>query len=452
MSETRSSMRRYTLWLLIAVELLMSFSFFGYFHIEPISVTTAYIPVLLAGALTGPMEAVAVGAVFGLTSMWKASASYVMASDQLFSPFFSGNPWGSLVLSLGSRMLFGLATGLLYLAVRRLRHPSLGVGLVSFLGRTIHSFMVYGAMALFFPEAGYGPADAFSGFFSPATIAANLIITGIVLIFWNFAHSQIMKRFQRRLALSRSMQMEERYHRMSLILVMLVTLTAAFGVTFYFVHRIDYVLTVNGIVLSDTSYADVLHLQIQFLFGIISMMVLVILFLIINRRYNTWMAYEARLDALTGALTRRAFFQACSRTLKTLSQQEGPLGYFIMLDLDFFKDINDTQGHPEGDRALREVAKALRDSFGRDCLISRLGGDEFALLICSDISKPELEVTLRHFMERIHRITFGQRGLTCSIGALPVRPDCAPEQLYLEADRLLYTAKEQGRNQYVIGS
>ena len=218
------------------------------------------------------------------------------------------------------------------------------------------------------------------------------------------------------------------------------------------VHRIDYVLTVNGIVLSDTSYADVLHLQIQFLFGIISMMVLVILFLIINRRYNTWMAYEARLDALTGALTRRAFFQACSRTLKTLSQQEGPLGYFIMLDLDFFKDINDTQGHPEGDRALREVAKALRDSFGRDCLISRLGGDEFALLICSDISKPELEVTLRHFMERIHRITFGQRGLTCSIGALPVRPDCAPEQLYLEADRLLYTAKEQGRNQYVIGS
>ena len=50
MSETRSSMRRYTLWLLIAVELLMSFSFFGYFHIEPISVTTAYIPVLLAGA------------------------------------------------------------------------------------------------------------------------------------------------------------------------------------------------------------------------------------------------------------------------------------------------------------------------------------------------------------------------------------------------------------------
>ena len=65
---------------------------------------------------------------------------------------------------------------------------------------------------------------------------------------------------------------------------------------------------------------------------------------------------------------------------------------------------------------------------------------------------PLLEVTLRHFMERIHRITFGQRGLTCSIGALPVRPDCAPEQLYLEADRLLYTAKEQGRNQYVIGN
>ena len=66
---------RYVLGALLAIELLMSFSFLGYFHVEPISVTIAYLPVLLAGALLGPMEATAVGTVFGLTSMWKASAS-----------------------------------------------------------------------------------------------------------------------------------------------------------------------------------------------------------------------------------------------------------------------------------------------------------------------------------------------------------------------------------------
>jgi uncharacterized membrane protein len=118
-------MRRYTFVILIAIELLLSFSFFGYIHIEPISVTIAYIPVILAGALTGPAEAMTVGAVFGLSSMWKASANYVMPSDQLFSPFFSGNPFGSFMISTGARMLFGLAIGLLYTASRRSRHPRL---------------------------------------------------------------------------------------------------------------------------------------------------------------------------------------------------------------------------------------------------------------------------------------------------------------------------------------
>src|SRR5699024_2492756 len=69
---------------LIAVELLMSFSFLGYFHVEPISITIAYFPVLLAGVLLGPGEATVVGTVFGLTSMWKASASYVIGRRTAF--------------------------------------------------------------------------------------------------------------------------------------------------------------------------------------------------------------------------------------------------------------------------------------------------------------------------------------------------------------------------------
>ena len=91
----RTGPRRYLLFSLIFVELLMSFSFLGYFHLEPISVTTAYLPVLLAGALATPVDATIVGAVFGLASLWKASASYVMAADQLFSPFSAAIRWGA---------------------------------------------------------------------------------------------------------------------------------------------------------------------------------------------------------------------------------------------------------------------------------------------------------------------------------------------------------------------
>ena len=69
------SVRWYVLGVLVAIELLMPFSFLGYIHVEPISVTFAYIPVLLAGTLLGllgPLEATLVGTVFGLASMWKA--------------------------------------------------------------------------------------------------------------------------------------------------------------------------------------------------------------------------------------------------------------------------------------------------------------------------------------------------------------------------------------------
>ena len=126
----RWSTRIYLLGTLAAVELLMSFSFLGYFHVEPLSITFAYLPVLLAG-LIGLPEAVILGTVFGLASMWKASASYVMAADQLFSPLYSGNPLGSMVLSVGTRMLFGLTAGLLYLPARRLRRPWVGVAAMS---------------------------------------------------------------------------------------------------------------------------------------------------------------------------------------------------------------------------------------------------------------------------------------------------------------------------------
>ena len=79
--------------ILIAIELLMSFSFLGYFHVEPISITFAYIPVLLAGCLLGPGASAALGCVFGLASMWKASAPYVAAGDRIFLPYSAGNQY-----------------------------------------------------------------------------------------------------------------------------------------------------------------------------------------------------------------------------------------------------------------------------------------------------------------------------------------------------------------------
>ena len=178
------------------------------------------------GALLGPMEATAVGTVFGLTSMWKASASYVMPSDQMFSPLFSGDPLGSLVLSVGSRALFGLLSGLLYAGARRLRPLALGVGAVSFFARQIHSLLVYSAMALFFPEAGYGPGIVFAQVFSKSDVLANCGTAAVVLLIWGASQTQPWIRFRQKLERSLSMHTGERYRRLTIAVMAAVTFGA----------------------------------------------------------------------------------------------------------------------------------------------------------------------------------------------------------------------------------
>ena len=452
LSSPRNVADRYVLGVLVALELLMSFSFLGYFHVEPISITTAYLPVLLAGALLGPLESTTVGLVFGLASMWKASASYVMPADQLFSPLLSGNPLGSLLLSVGSRALFGMVIGLLYAGVRRMRHSCLGIGLVSYLGRSIHSALVYSTMALCFPDSGYNLTSVFANFFRTSNIVANCSSVVIVLVLWQASHTQTWIQFQKRLAISYSLQTGERYHRLSLAVMTLLTLAAAFAVTLYFGHRTNYVLASWGIDLGEAGYTDIFHLQIQFMFGIMSLMVLMILFMILNRQYNSYIAYQGKIDSLTGVMTRRAFFASFTRVFRTAVREGVLLGYFIMLDLDQFKEINDQYGHPEGDRALRAVASALKETFEHQGTIGRLGGDEFAVFLCADISAAELESELDHFLDHIHRISWGEQRLTCSIGAIPIRSASTPEELYQAADELLYRAKEQGRDRYVISA
>ena len=142
----------------------------------------------------------------------------------------------------------------------------------------IHSFIVYSFMAMFFPGNGFGPADTFSDILTPASILSGLIIALIIELFWMISRSQVWKRTERHLFMHQYPRENEQGHSLSLILAILLTLVSALAVTFYFVHRTGVVLNYNGINLSESGYTDILHLQIQFLLGIISLMVLVALF------------------------------------------------------------------------------------------------------------------------------------------------------------------------------
>ena len=302
----------------------------------------------------------------------------------------------------------------------------------------------------FFPEAGYHVRDAFTSLGNLNDMAANLVTAGIVFLVWRMEKSRLWQEYRARVEKARSLHQEERYHLLSLWVMLLLTICLAVAVAVYFVHRMDYVLEQSGVVLSDTNHADLIHLQVQFVIGILSMTALVVVFLVFNRRYATYLNYEAKIDALTGLMTRKVFFNACARNLREAGNSGGQGGYFMMLDVDHFKEVNDRLGHPEGDRVLRETARKLQAVFGDEALIGRVGGDEFAVLLPPSVSQERLEAGLELFLEQVRAIRADGGAVSCSMGITAVRGNKSVEALYREADRMLYRAKQKGRDGYVL--
>ena len=249
------------------------------------------------------------GVVFGLASMWKASAFYVGAGDMIFSPVMSGKPLQSIVLSVVSRGLFGWIAGLLYSAVKRGRHPAVGVILVSSVGRTLHTVLVYGFMGLLFPETGFRAASAFSGMLSWDFIPFLVVCDGLVYLcfrLWDSAYVRTL--FFRIHSVDQNEALAPRRRGGMLFMILLVALLCA-SVAAYFINRMWSVMRRHGISLSEESSYDILHLQIQFLMGMMSLAVLVMLLIILYQKNQSYLRYEARLDSLTGILNRQQFFE-----------------------------------------------------------------------------------------------------------------------------------------------
>ncbi len=149
---------------------------------------------------------------------------------------------------------------------------------------------------------------------------------------------------------------------------------------------------------------------------------------------------EAHTDSLTRLPNRRAWEERL--LLAGVSRQ--PL-FVALFDIDRFKQYNDTHGHPEGDRLLREAASAWRGAMRATDFLARIGGEEFALLI----SGVDLE-TAQSLVERLRAAT--PLGETCSAGiALRGRGEPLDEAV-VRADRALYQAKSDGRDRSVVDS
>lgn len=159
----------------------------------------------------------------------------------------------------------------------------------------------------------------------------------------------------------------------------------------------------------------------------------------------------ARSDLLTGIANRRQFEEAALAEIERLKRYRHPFTVALM-DLDRFKEVNDTRGHKEGDQVLRKVADVLRSQSRTTDIPARLGGDEFAVLFPETDEKgarqmvPELHRRLgRAMKDRDWPVTF-------SIGAVTFhKPPRDAGEMLVQPDRLMYQVKKAGRNGVAYG-
>jgi len=170
-----------------------------------------------------------------------------------------------------------------------------------------------------------------------------------------------------------------------------------------------------------------------------------------RKRTEQQLAFMATHDPLTGLPNRMLFNDRLTVALAYAQRNRQKLTV-MLLDLDSFKQINDTLGHSVGDQLLRAVGDRLKGSLRKTDTVARMGGDEFLLLL-PQIARAEDAATVAQHIMKTFQAPFSLEGrelcITASIG-IAIYPDDGEDvdTLLRNADKAMYRAKQKGRNNY----
>ncbi|KJS46877.1 MAG: hypothetical protein VR66_22970 [Peptococcaceae bacterium BRH_c23] len=155
----------------------------------------------------------------------------------------------------------------------------------------------------------------------------------------------------------------------------------------------------------------------------------------------------ATTDSLTGILNRQGFSQRLWAEIAS-TQRRGSTFLLLLLDLDGFKILNDTQGHPMGDRALVVISNNIQTFIRENDILARSGGDELSLVLVDMQKGPEAESVINRLKERMGLEEF-MLGVSIGVAEFPTEADNY-ERLYHLADERLYIGKHSGKNKVVF--
>jgi diguanylate cyclase (GGDEF)-like protein len=172
-----------------------------------------------------------------------------------------------------------------------------------------------------------------------------------------------------------------------------------------------------------------------------------------NAKFHHELEQLAITDGLTGLYNHRHFQEKLSSELRRLRRFSDPLS-LLLVDIDFFKKVNDSYGHPAGDEILRGVAKIIRGTVRHIDIPARYGGEEFAAILLGtnrDGARKMAERLRRAVTENRCSVNGKDLTVTVSIGSATSPSDAEThEQIIEKADQALYHAKRTGRNRCVL--
>jgi diguanylate cyclase (GGDEF)-like protein len=191
------------------------------------------------------------------------------------------------------------------------------------------------------------------------------------------------------------------------------------------------------------------ELQFVFAFRWVNSFINLSIATLLIQRIGLLQQRNATIDALTGILNRHALYPILNQELDRSERYSRPFSV-ILLDIDEFKVINDTFGHLEGDKVLKELSKLVSGLLRKTDYAGRWGGEEF-LLILPETFTTDAQVLAERIREKIEETHFVDKYyLTASFSVSAYHTGQNPETLLECADKALYQAKNNGRNQVVV--
>jgi diguanylate cyclase (GGDEF)-like protein/PAS domain S-box-containing protein len=167
------------------------------------------------------------------------------------------------------------------------------------------------------------------------------------------------------------------------------------------------------------------------------------------RQYETQLLFQATCDALTALPNRLVFRERLARAMAEVDRKGGAVGV-VFIDIDNFKDVNETLGHAAGDDLLKTIAMHLNEELLPGYTVARMGGDEFAVLIehaADGQAAEDLAHLIRRAVGRPRMLDQHEVAVTCSVGITLYPKDGKDvECLLRNADTAMYKAKEEGKN------